>query len=130
MVGTTGDELLPPPPVAVPAVARPRRKAPFGGDPVKTFALTFLMVALTAGFLAPIVQSMTISVKSPSQLSQADSPLWPAEPQTFEFQGKEYDVYSVPIDGAVRALALYKPGRLASDFIDPANPSAGVIHWA
>ena len=35
----------------------------------------------------------------------------------------------MPIDGTVRALALYKPGRLASDFIDPANPDAGPIHW-
>src|SRR5437870_2335882 len=123
MVETATDKLRPPP-VAAPVVAEPRRRSRrrFGGDPVKSFALTFLMVALTAGFLAPIIQSRTISIKSPSQLSQQGAPLWPAEPEVFSFQGKDYDVYSVPIDGTVRALALFKPGRLASDFIDPANP--------
>ena len=99
------------------------------GDPVKSFALTFLMVALTAAFLAPILQSLTISIKSPEQMSQTDSPIWPAAPEVFEYQGKTYDVYAVPIDGSVRALALYKPGRLASEFIDPANADAGLIHW-
>jgi multiple sugar transport system permease protein len=45
------------------------------------------------------------------------------------YEGKERNVYEVPIDGGVRQLALVKSGRTSSDFIDPANPDAGFVHW-
>jgi multiple sugar transport system permease protein len=35
----------------------------------------------------------------------------------------------VPIDGVVRELAIIRKGREDSDFVDPANPAAGVITW-
>jgi multiple sugar transport system permease protein len=127
----TGDQTLLPP--VLPAITtHPRRhlrRRLFGNDPIRSLVVTMLMVCLTAAFLAPLVQSVSISIKSPAQLSQADSPLWPAEAEVFNYEGKDYDVLNVPIDGTVRALALYKPGRQASDFIDPANPDAGLIHW-
>ena len=129
MAGRTDDQALPPPALAAVATSSPRRRRRFSADPAKSFALTFAMVALTAAFLSPIVQGLTVSVKSPTQLSAPDAPIWPADPQTFEYQGKKYDVLQVPIDGGVRDLALYKPGRTQSDFIDPANPEAGVITW-
>jgi multiple sugar transport system permease protein len=125
MVGRIDDKAIPP----VLASPQGRRRRIRVADPTKSFALTFLMVALTAGFLAPILQAAAISFKTPSQLSQSGAPLLPSDPQTFEYQGKEYDVYQVPIDGQVRALALVKPGRQSSDFVDPANPDAGLIHW-
>src|SRR3954462_5589579 len=100
MVGRIVDKALPPPLVT----ARPQRRRIRLADPTKSFALTFLMVALTAGFLAPILQAAAISIKTPAQLSQTGAPLLPSDPQTFEYQGKQYDVYQVPIDGQVRAL--------------------------
>ena len=36
---------------------------------------------------------------------------------------------SVEIDGEVKELAIVKPGRQQSEFVDPANPDAGVIVW-
>ena len=36
---------------------------------------------------------------------------------------------SSPIDGANRELALVKKGQKESDFVDPANPGGGLIHW-
>ena len=129
MAGRTDDQALPPPAVAVVATSTPRPRRRFLADPAKSFALTFAMVALTAAFLSPIVQGLTVSVKSPTQLSEPGAPIWPADPQTFEYQGKEYDVLQVPIDGGIRNLALFEPGRTQSDFIDPANPEAGVITW-
>ena len=48
---------------------------------------------------------------------------------TFEYEGGTYDVYQVPIDGAVRELALVTKGRQESEFVDPANPGAGLITW-
>jgi multiple sugar transport system permease protein len=39
-------------------------------------------------------------------------------------------VYFVPLpDGTTRELALLRPGRQQSEFIDPANPAAGPITW-
>jgi multiple sugar transport system permease protein len=38
-------------------------------------------------------------------------------------------VYTVPLPGGERSLALVKPGRKASEFIDPADPAAGTITW-
>ena len=46
------------------------------------------------------------------QISQPNSPLLPSNPATFEYQGKTYDVYYVPMpDGTTRELALVKKGR-------------------
>lgn len=104
-----------------------RRRLP--QDPAKSFAMTFLAVALLAGFLSPLVHSLSISLKTPQQISQADAPIWPADPRTFEFEGRDYDVYTVPIDGDMRELALVKPGRRQSEFVDPAAPEQGLIIW-
>jgi multiple sugar transport system permease protein len=47
----------------------------------------------------------------------------------YEFEGKEYDVLQVPLDGEIHQLALINKGRESSEFIDPANPEAGLIEW-
>ena len=87
------------------------------------------MVAIAIAFLSPLAYSFMTSLKTPEQITQPNSPPWPADPRTFEFEGETYDVYFVPIDGAVRELALVKKGRQQSEFIDPANPAAGRIVW-
>lgn len=105
---------------------RPRRPR----DTVKGFALTFALVAVLAAFLSPMVRSALVSLKTPAQLSETDAPLLPSLPRTFEFEGKAYDIYVVPLpDGTTRELALVKPGRTQSQFVDPANPDAGPITW-
>jgi multiple sugar transport system permease protein len=109
-------------------VARPRRRG-LPKDPAKSFAMTFLMVALMAGFLSPLVHSLSVSLKTPQQISQADAPIWPSDPRTFEYEGETYDVYYVPIDGQIRELALVTPRRTRSEFVDPAAPEAGLIEW-
>ncbi|HUR16346.1 MAG TPA: carbohydrate ABC transporter permease [Candidatus Limnocylindrales bacterium] len=116
------------PPVPTAAAARPRRR-PGPKDPVQGFIVTFVMVAITAAFLSPLVQAFTVSIKTPEQLSQARAPIWPATPRKFEYQGEQYDVYQVPIDGTVRSMALVEPRRTRSQFIDPANPDAGLVDW-
>src|SRR2546427_8744125 len=92
--------------------------------------VTAVTVVVLAGFLSPLVRSLTVSFKSPDQLAQVDSPIWPADPQTFEYQGKSYEVFSVPMpDGTSKDLALIPKGRSESKFVDPANPGAGLITW-
>jgi multiple sugar transport system permease protein len=95
----------------------------------RSFAVTFLVTVLIAMFLAPLAQSFLTSLKSPEQTSALNSPIFPADPATYVYEGKTYDVYLVPIDGEVRELALIRKGRTDSDFIDPANPEAGPINW-
>jgi multiple sugar transport system permease protein len=95
----------------------------------QSFAVTFFAVVLLAAFLSPLVRAATYSIKSPEQISQVNSPIYPADPLQFTYQGRDYDVYQVPIDGATRSLALVKKGRAESQFVDPTKPSAGLITW-
>lgn len=88
-----------------------------------------MAVVLVAAFLSPLVRAATLSLKSPEQISQVDSPIYPADPVTFTYEGREYDVYRVPIDDGTRDLALVKKGREESAFVDPASPAAGLITW-
>jgi multiple sugar transport system permease protein len=105
---------------------RPRRPRDAG----KSFVLTFALVAVVAAFLSPMLRSALVSLKTPDQLSETNSPFLPSVPQTFTVDGKDYDVYVVPLpDGTTRQLALVKPGRTQSQFVDPLNPTAPPIVW-
>jgi multiple sugar transport system permease protein len=110
------------------ALELPRRRIR-PADAGKSFAMTFLMVALLAAFLSPLAQSFLTSLKTPEQITQLKGPAYPADPQKLEYKGKTYDVYQVPIDGTIRELALFKKGRQQSEYLDPANPDAGAITW-
>ena len=105
--------------------ARPRDAA----SVTRTAILTLAMVAIVVAFLAPLLHTAIASIRSPEQTSQLHSPFLPSDPITYEFEGRDYDVYQVPIDGAIRDLALVTKGRQESKFVDPANPGAGLITW-
>jgi multiple sugar transport system permease protein len=106
--------------------ARPRSAAEVG----RSFTLTFIAVVIVAAFLSPLLRSFTMSIKSPEQIAQVNDPLLPSSPATFEYEGRPYDVYRVPMpDGATRELALIKKGRTSSTFVDPADPAANLIVW-
>jgi multiple sugar transport system permease protein len=109
--------------------ARPAKRRRSLSETRNSFALTMLAVVLVAGFLSPLLRSFALSFQTPEQISQVGAPLWPASPQTYDFQGKKYSVYKVPIDGAVRDMALVKKGRTESQLVDPANPGAGPVTW-
>src|SRR6188472_220306 len=117
----------PPIPVATVEEAQPRRRVQ--QRTVKSFAVTFFAVVVLAAFLSPMLRTVAISLKTPVQIAASNSPLWPADPAMFEYEGREYDVYQVPIDGATRDLALVVKGRQESQFVDPANADAGLITW-
>jgi len=93
-------------------------------------ALANLFVFILLGvYLSPLSYMVVTSLKSHLQLLDFRAPLWPAQAITYTYEGKDYDVYDVPVDGEMRQLALIKPTRTASDFIDPNDPHAGLIHW-
>ncbi len=92
--------------------------------------LTGLALAVLFVFLIPMFYGIVTALKTDSQFSKIGAPIWPASERTLTYEGKEYEIYMVPMeDGAVRELALYKKGRQSSEFIDPQNPAAGPFEW-
>lgn len=97
---------------------------------VRALLVTGITLLLLALFLSPFLFMVFTSMKSPQQMSAVDAPIWPAKQETFSYQGKDLDVFIVPLpDGTTRKLAMVKPGRTSSIFVDPQNPDAGQIVW-
>jgi len=109
------------------AGSRPPRER---GDSARSFLLTFIAVVAVAAFLSPLLRSITYALKSTDQITQAGTPIYPADPVTFSYQGQDLPLLVVPLpDGTTKTLALFEPGRKASTFIDPANAAAPPITW-
>ena len=86
-------------------------------------------LALLAVYLMPMAYGAITSLKTKAQTSDPGAPILPAKAITFEYEGDDYDVLQVPTDDGMREWALVKKGRRASQFVDPADPAAGVIDW-
>ena len=73
---------------------------------------------------------LVTSTKSLQQVVDVNAMLFPSSPDTFNYQGKDVNLYQVPLpDGSQRVLGLVEAGREKSGFIDPKNPDAGLIEW-
>jgi multiple sugar transport system permease protein len=88
--------------------------------------LSLFAMMLIAVYLMPLAYAAALSVRGASV--EAGQPLWPSDPAQFTFGGETFDLYNVPIDGTVRQLALTKPGREQSTFVDPRDPGQP-IEW-
>lgn len=88
--------------------------------------VTLFTALLVMVYLMPLAYAAAVSLRGTSV--DADAPLWPAAPAQFTYEGQKYDIYKVPLDGAVRNLAIIKKGREKSTFVDPSNPSQQ-IEW-
>ena len=109
---------------------RRRRSAPRPEVVIRRAILTVAMSGILIAFLSPLAYSALQSLKSEQQISQAGSPLLPSDPATFDYQGKTYPVYYVPMpDGRTLQLALVTKGRASSKFVDPSNAGAGLVTW-
>jgi multiple sugar transport system permease protein len=93
--------------------------------------ITLLAFTMAFVYLLPFGNMAIISIKSQEQLTgTADSPILPLSPEKFTYEGEQYDVFNVTTeDGVTHQWALVKKGRQTSQFIDPANPDAGLIDW-
>lgn len=91
--------------------------------------ITMFTLLLLSIYLMPLGYGTVTSLKSKSQIADPKAPILPSLARTFEYEGKEYDVYQVPTDNGVQELALFKKGRENSKFVDPASPDAGLIEW-
>jgi multiple sugar transport system permease protein len=124
-------QLVGAPTIPVVELERARRRPANRRATLKSFAVTFFAVVVLAAFLSPMLRTITIALKTPSQIGESNAPLWPALPGTFEFEGEELELYLVPLpDGSTRELALLDAGRQESVFVDPAAPDAGPITWS
>ena len=50
-------------------------------------------------------------------------------PLTGTYQGEQYPIYAVPIDGTTKQLMLIEKGRESSIVVDPNDPTATPIEW-
>jgi hypothetical protein len=108
----------------------PRRTVPKkirkGVDTVFATGLALFVLII---FLIPMVYGIVTALKTDSQFSKIGAPWWPATEGQFEYEGKMYEVYLVPIDGKFKEMAIIRKGRANSDVVDIHNPEAGVITW-
>jgi multiple sugar transport system permease protein len=88
------------------------------------FAFTILMA-----YLSPFAYMASTSLKDLDMISNPDAPLLPAAQATIEYEGKEVGIYKVPTEQGTQELALVKPGRQESVFVNPANPDGEPIVW-
>jgi multiple sugar transport system permease protein len=94
-----------------------------------TALLNLLVWVVVLAYLSPLSYMVATSLKTAAQLSDSAAPILPAEAVTYNFQGTDYPVYEVPTDGGMKEWALVNPFRKYSEFADPADPGAGLIHW-
>jgi multiple sugar transport system permease protein len=80
-------------------------------------------------FLIPMVYGIVTALKTDTQFSKIGAPWWPATEGQFEYEGRNYEVYLVPIDGRMKEMAIIRKGRADSDMVDIHNPEAGVMTW-
>lgn len=92
-------------------------------------SVTLFGLIVLLAFLMPLGYMATTAFKSLQQIQDLQSGILPQVPAVFNYQGTDYPVYQVPINGGIVEWALVKPGRESSQFVDPANPGAGLIDW-
>jgi multiple sugar transport system permease protein len=91
-------------------------------------SLVLFAVIIVSALLSPLLYMVTTSFMQPSQIATPGAPIWPATPNTATFEGAEYPLYTVSIDGVTRDLMLIEAGRESSIMVDPADPTTE-IEW-
>jgi multiple sugar transport system permease protein len=104
--------------------------------------VTVLTAAVLTMFLAPFAFMIFTSLKTQDQISIVGAPIWPAQPPVYEYNGKQVEMFQVPLGkcdgfdpstGATRDLAIVKKGQKQSLFVDPNDLGRGefncVVSW-
>ena len=87
---------------------------------ISRLGVTLFTASLAMIFLLPLAYMILTSAKDSAQMTALNAPVWPASPQTYAAaDGQVYQIYEVPTATGVQNLALEKPGRIQSTFIDP-----------
>ena len=87
---------------------------------ISRLGVTLFAASMAMIFLLPLAYMILTSFKDSDQMTALNAPLWPAIQETYTAaDGQVYTLYEVPTASGVQDLALEKPGRLTSTFIDP-----------
>ena len=87
---------------------------------ISRLGVTLFTASLAMIFLLPLAYMILTSAKDSAQMTALNAPVWPASPQIYAAaDGQVYQIYEVPTATGVQNLALEKPGRIQSTFIDP-----------
>ncbi|MGD0861393.1 MAG: carbohydrate ABC transporter permease [Candidatus Limnocylindrales bacterium] len=87
---------------------------------ISKLGVTLFTASMAMIFLLPLAYMLLTSFKDSSQMTALNAPLWPATQEMYTAaNGQVYTVYEVPTASGVQDLALEKPGRITSTFIDP-----------
>jgi multiple sugar transport system permease protein len=84
---------------------------------------------LLALYLSPVFFMMVTAMMPTSQLGDKNAPLYPAKIKQYEYEGKEYQIYNVPMDGESKPMVLVVTGRESSQLLDPVRPENGLVEW-
>jgi len=96
--------------------------------------VTVFTTAILFIFLSPFAFMIFTSLKTQDQISIVGAPIWPAQPPTYEYNGKQVEIFKVPLntcqgfeanDTTTAELALTKKGQRESTFLDPNNLERG-----
>jgi len=94
-----------------------------------TAMLNLFMFLFIVAYLSPLPFMVIASLTPSNQFLDANAPILPSERVKLNYEGKDLIVYKVPFEDGERQLALFKPSRQSSEFIDPKNPEAGTVTW-
>ena len=97
-------------------------------DAARVIVMVTVLFVLTI-FLMPMFYGISGSLKSKEQLSSLNLSPIPQSPKKFNYNGKDCEVFLVPMNGVKKSLAMVKKGRDESVFVDPENVAAGEIVW-
>lgn len=98
-------------------------------DRFGTLLVNALAWFLIIAYLLPMVYMIATAFKTAAQLGNTDAPPWPARRITYNYEGEDYVLYHVPTEAGEQEWALVTTRREYSEFIDPAHPEQGLIHW-
>jgi multiple sugar transport system permease protein len=92
---------------------------------VNTILTTALALVVLVTFIAPLGYMFTSALKSYDQISDPSAPwYWPFSRKTFGYEGKQLELFMVPVNGVLREMAALKKTNAKTTFIDPQNPTA------
>jgi multiple sugar transport system permease protein len=91
--------------------------------------VTLGVVVVLLVFLVPLIYGLVMSLKTEAQFSSTTQTYLPKSPATSKYQGKDLELFEVPMNGQIRTLAALDKTRASTTFVDPANPSGEPIVW-
>ena len=92
-------------------------------------SITMFAILVISAYLVPLLYMVTTAFQQPGQSTTAGAPPWPATPLMASYQGAQYPVYAVTINGTTRNLMIIEKGRESSVMVDPADATQTPFTW-